>query len=102
MNALVRHATHRGATRRVAEAIAEETISSASGASPDLAVGAPTTIPEAWIMCLHELRPIGPEGVDCPRRPGAPVSLATCLECHLLITLSAERSRVSWCTVDDD
>jgi hypothetical protein len=30
------------------------------------------------------------------------VSLATCLDCHLLITLSAERSAVAWCAMDDD
>jgi hypothetical protein len=29
------------------------------------------------------------------------VSLATCLDCHLLITLSAERSGVGWCAIDD-
>lgn len=102
MNALVCRATHREATRRVAEAIVEETIALAPIASPDKAVEGPTTTPEAWIMCLQQLRSIGPEGIDCPRRPGAPVSLATCLECHLLITLSAERSRAGWCTVDDE
>jgi hypothetical protein len=70
--------------------------------SPQLAVEeVSSTPPEAWIMCLDELRPIGPLGIDCPRRPGAPVSLATCLDCHLLITLSAERSGVGWCAIDD-
>ncbi len=56
---------------------------------------------EPWIVCLDELRPIGPNGVACPLRPGAPVALATCLDCHLLVTLSAERSTLGWCATDD-
>ena len=58
------------------------------------------TASDAWVMCLGELRPVGPDGVTCPRQPGVPVGLATCLDCHLLVTLSAERSSIGWCVVD--
>ena len=73
----------------------------ATRAAPEVAVDGPSVTGEAWIVCLDELRSVTAEGVACPRRPGAPVSLATCLDCRLLITLSAERTGVGWWVVED-
>lgn len=66
--------------------------------SIELAAG---PIGEEWIICLDAVRPVEKDGVACPMRDGAPVQLDACLDCHLLLTLSAERSRVGWCVAGD-
>jgi hypothetical protein len=76
-------------SRRLACSTASEAAATGTGTASD-----------AWVMCLGELRPVGPDGVPCPRQPEVPVGLATCLDCHLLVTLSAERSSIGWCVVD--
>ncbi len=57
---------------------------------------------EDWIVCCGETRAVTASGlVACPMRDGAPVSVGTCADCHLLEWHHDDRSRRASCAIAD-
>jgi len=59
----------------------------------------PATRPE-WLVCLGAHRDVGTDGVHCPLAASA-VSVADCLECHYLSSVSEERGASHWCATGE-
>jgi hypothetical protein len=63
-------------------------------------VAPPTAVPNDWVVCLGEARPVTDGRVRCPLIGGRGIGVEACSECRMLSWRAGDRDRADPCSTE--